>query len=288
MVFAIHWHESAMGVHVSPSEPPSHLPLHPTPQGHPTTPALSALSHASNLDWWSISHVIIYMFQCYSLKPSHPHLHVLFNVAKKLVEGRTSFLHQTPPSLRKGRRDGWTLDKGLLCVGAHHSGLSAPFVMAFVVAVSFTMIFFPASAALPFGVQGHNQASNSLLTPVTSGTACVQLSPGDFQPSLSALPPSPDFQKCPLWLWVAPVGSYFLRGPVCPVQVRIPYHLDYSGLFIAPLSDSFLKGGQAVLICISCYSESSYRSSLVYFLFVLQASHSLRWTVLDSWSPKKI
>ena len=90
----------------------------------------------------------------------------------------------------------WT--GGLLRVGAHHSGLSAPFVMAFVVAASFTMIFFPASAALPFGVQGHIQASNSLLTLVTSGTACVQLSPGDLQPSLSALPPSPDFLKCPL------------------------------------------------------------------------------------------
>ena len=27
------------------------LPPHPIPQGHPSTPALSALSHASNLDW---------------------------------------------------------------------------------------------------------------------------------------------------------------------------------------------------------------------------------------------
>ena len=25
-----------------------------------------------NLDWWSISHMVIYMFQCYSLKSSHP------------------------------------------------------------------------------------------------------------------------------------------------------------------------------------------------------------------------
>ena len=55
-------------------EPPSHLPLHPIPQGHPSTPALSTLSHASNLDWQSVAHMIIYMFQCYSLKSSHPHL----------------------------------------------------------------------------------------------------------------------------------------------------------------------------------------------------------------------
>ena len=27
--------------------------------------------HASNLDWWSISHMVIFMFQCYSLKSSH-------------------------------------------------------------------------------------------------------------------------------------------------------------------------------------------------------------------------
>ena len=53
-------------------ELPSHLPPHPIPQGHPSALDLSALSHASNLDWWSISHMIIYMFQCYSLKSSHP------------------------------------------------------------------------------------------------------------------------------------------------------------------------------------------------------------------------
>ena len=53
---------------------PSHLPPHPILQGHPSAPALSTLSHALNLDWWSISHMVIYMFQCYSLKSSHPHL----------------------------------------------------------------------------------------------------------------------------------------------------------------------------------------------------------------------
>ena len=47
---------------------------HPISQGSPSTLALSALSHASNLDWQSISHMLIYMFQCYSLKSSHPHL----------------------------------------------------------------------------------------------------------------------------------------------------------------------------------------------------------------------
>ena len=55
-------------------ECPSHLPPHPIPQGHPSSPALSALSHALNLDWWSISHVVIYTFQYCSLKSSHPRL----------------------------------------------------------------------------------------------------------------------------------------------------------------------------------------------------------------------
>ena len=37
-------------------EPPSHLLPHPIPQDHPSAPALSTLSHASNLDWQSVSH----------------------------------------------------------------------------------------------------------------------------------------------------------------------------------------------------------------------------------------
>ena len=54
-------------------EPPSHLSPHPIPLGHPSAPALSTLYHASNLDWQSVSHMIIYMFQCHFPKPSHPH-----------------------------------------------------------------------------------------------------------------------------------------------------------------------------------------------------------------------
>ena len=53
-------------------EPLSHLPPHPIPLGCPSALALSALFRASNLDWSSVSHMIIYMFQCYSLKSSHP------------------------------------------------------------------------------------------------------------------------------------------------------------------------------------------------------------------------
>ena len=55
VVFYIHRHESAMGVHVSPHpEPPSHPP-HPSPLGCPRALALSALSilaqtHCSFID----------------------------------------------------------------------------------------------------------------------------------------------------------------------------------------------------------------------------------------------
>ena len=39
--FAIHWHESAMGVLVFPIlSPASHIPPHPIPLGHPSAPAL--------------------------------------------------------------------------------------------------------------------------------------------------------------------------------------------------------------------------------------------------------
>ena len=53
VVFAIHQHESAMGVHMSHHpERPSHLPPHPIRLGFPRVPALGALLHASNLHFY--------------------------------------------------------------------------------------------------------------------------------------------------------------------------------------------------------------------------------------------
>ena len=40
--------------------------------GCPRATALSALLHALNLHWSSILHMVIYTFQCYSVKSSHP------------------------------------------------------------------------------------------------------------------------------------------------------------------------------------------------------------------------
>ena len=45
-------------------EHPAYLPPHLIPQGHPSAPALSTLSHTSNLDW----RPVLYRFQCYSLR----------------------------------------------------------------------------------------------------------------------------------------------------------------------------------------------------------------------------
>ena len=54
----------------NPLPPPT--PSHLSGSSQCTSP--EHLSHASNLDWWSVSQLIIYMFQCYSVRSSHPHL----------------------------------------------------------------------------------------------------------------------------------------------------------------------------------------------------------------------
>ena len=47
-------------------EPPSHLPPHIISLDHPRAPAPSII------DWWFVSYLIVYMFQCRSPKSSHP------------------------------------------------------------------------------------------------------------------------------------------------------------------------------------------------------------------------
>ena len=52
-------------------EPTSHFFSHPIPLGCPRALALGALFHTLNLHWPCVLHMIVYMFQCYSLKSSH-------------------------------------------------------------------------------------------------------------------------------------------------------------------------------------------------------------------------
>ena len=53
-------------------ELPSQLPPHIISLDHPCAPAPSILYPVSNRDWWFISYLIVYMFQCHSPKSSHP------------------------------------------------------------------------------------------------------------------------------------------------------------------------------------------------------------------------
>ena len=55
-----------------PPNPEPTLPPHPIPLGGPRAPALDALLHASNLHWSSVLHMVMYIFQCSSLKSSRP------------------------------------------------------------------------------------------------------------------------------------------------------------------------------------------------------------------------
>ena len=50
------------------SQTPLLLPFPSHPSGLSPCTGFDCLLHALNLDWWSISHMVIYMFQCYSLK----------------------------------------------------------------------------------------------------------------------------------------------------------------------------------------------------------------------------
>ena len=53
-------------------EPPFHLPPYIISLDHPRAPAPSILYPVSNIDWWFVSYMIVYMFQCHSPKSSHP------------------------------------------------------------------------------------------------------------------------------------------------------------------------------------------------------------------------
>ena len=94
-------------VYICPSilNPPSHHSLHPITLDCAREPALDSLLHVLNLPWSSILHVVVYMFQRYSLRSSHPHLlplsaHRFASAAQKNVSVMWHHsLHQKCPVL---------------------------------------------------------------------------------------------------------------------------------------------------------------------------------------------
>ena len=87
----------------SPSWTSLHLPPHTIPQGHPSAPVPSIQYHALNLDWRFVSHMILYMFQCYSPKSSHsrplPQSLRSLSLAKPLFKNQPHFRFFLRPSL---------------------------------------------------------------------------------------------------------------------------------------------------------------------------------------------
>ena len=68
-------------------EPSSLLPPHTLPLGRPSAPAPSIQYRASNLDWWLISYMILYVFQCHS-----PKFCTIFPISVLLLGRDTNYL----------------------------------------------------------------------------------------------------------------------------------------------------------------------------------------------------
>ena len=68
----LYWFCHNRYTHVPHPEPSSLLPPHTIPLGRPSASAPSIQYHGSNLDWRLVSYMILYIFQCYSPKSSHP------------------------------------------------------------------------------------------------------------------------------------------------------------------------------------------------------------------------
>ena len=90
------WHESAMDLHVFPIliPPPTSLsiPSHSSGSSQCTSP--EHLSHASNLGWWSVLPLIVYLFQCCSLRTSQYTGSFLYiSCAKKKMLSNPWFTH---------------------------------------------------------------------------------------------------------------------------------------------------------------------------------------------------
>ena len=78
----------------SPLPPP--FPYHPSGSSQCTSP--EHLSHASNLGWWSVSPLIVYLFQCYSEPLFKPNFRQVWPVTVPEGWGKDPSLPQSPVS----------------------------------------------------------------------------------------------------------------------------------------------------------------------------------------------
>ena len=69
----VHHHESVIGIHTSPLSWNSLPPLSPSHHSKLSQSThMGSLIHTANPHLLSILHMVMYVFQCYSLKSSHP------------------------------------------------------------------------------------------------------------------------------------------------------------------------------------------------------------------------
>ena len=69
----IHQHESATWIHVSRyPEHNSNLPCYPMASGFFHSTRVGCIFNALHLHWSSLLYMVMYLFQCYFLKSSHP------------------------------------------------------------------------------------------------------------------------------------------------------------------------------------------------------------------------
>ena len=115
-------------------EPSSLFPPGTIPLGHPSAPAPSIQYRALDLDWWLVSYIILYMFQCQSPKSSHPRplpestrlfytsVSLLLQRKQILISGKQVTIMITHPTCGLKKRNEQVCNKCYGCLGRNGPG----------------------------------------------------------------------------------------------------------------------------------------------------------------------